>query len=249
MDPKSSIPVFKSHPISPGEKRISIWNSFRIQSFRLSIIISALCICAGCASVNTLKQPEVSKAETQPVAKSAAGEIAKTATSVTKTAGIIFGKADFRGLLKVEYVKLNIVDEQDPEKQYKLLFGERDENNAPIWDARPIEPHYFFLELPVGKYRITAISIPVGTTLATEPTDIAFTVQKDSVIYLGTLRVTGTDQKIRFGAVPLMRPGFEYRVEILNEIDEAVGRFRSKYPSLQRDIQVQLMRAIRIQSF
>jgi hypothetical protein len=85
--------------------------------------------------------------------------------------------------------------------------------------------------------------------LATENADISFTVGKGTVIYLGTLRVIGTDQKIRFGGVPLLRPGFEYRVEILNEKDEALVKFKNKYPDLKREIQVNLMKAMRFQSF
>jgi hypothetical protein len=158
--------------------------------------------------------------------------------------GVIFGKADFRGVLKVEYVKLMIVDENNPDKTYELFFGDRTGETTSL-----VEPHYFFLELPASKYRITSISIPVGTTLATEKTDIAFDVEKESLIYLGTLRVTGTDQKIRFGAIPIIRPGFDYKVDILNEQDEAVRVFRSRYPKIQRDIQVKLMQNLRIQVY
>ena len=202
------------------------------------------CVLGGCASVHHSKKlipPDQNL-------NSIHGPI-KPLLKAPRIDGIIFGKADFRGVLKVEYVKLNIIDEENPQKQYELLFGDRDENNAPTWDARPVEPHYFFLELPVGKYRITTISIPVGTTLATESTDISFTVEKETVIYLGTLRVTGTDQKIRFGGVPLLRPGFEYKVEILNEKEDAIDKFKTRYPLLQRDIQVKLMRAMRIETF
>lgn len=214
------------------------------------VLISAL---AGCASVNSSKK--VVSEPGAPIVKDVAAvsrpvdNTVKKPVRPSKTEGIIFGKADFRGVLKVEYVKLNIVDEQNPQKQYELLFGDRDENNAPTWDARPVEPHYFFLELPTGRYTITAISIPVGTTLATERTDISFTVEKETAIYLGTLRVTGTDQKIRFGGVPFLRPGFEYKVEILDEKDEAIDKFKAKYPRAQRKVEVKLMQAMRIQAF
>lgn len=213
------------------------------------IFLCAFFVCAGCSTVRTSKEPDVAQVVPRLAEPRGAPLEAKPAVKKNTPPGIIFGKADFRGLLKVQYVKMNIVDEDNPEKQYELLFGDRDENNAPVWDARPIEPHYFFLELPVGKYRIKAISIPVGTTLATETTDIIFIVERETVIYLGTLRVTGTDQKIRFGGVPLLRPGFAYKVEIINEIDEAVHKFRLKYPSVKREIQVELMRAMRVQTF
>lgn len=221
----------------------------RTNLYRCFFLLFIFALCPGCASVPPHKQFVPIDATTNPVILPSQDEAISSDVEPFAADGIIFGKADFRGVLKVQYVKLNIVDDEDPQKQYELLFGDRDENNAPVWDARPVEPHYFFLELPVGKYRITAISIPVGTTLATETTDIAFTVERETVIYLGTLRVTGTDQKIRFGGVPLLRPGFEYKVEILNEIQEAVHKFRSKYPTIQREIQVQLMQAMRIQTF
>lgn len=220
-----------------------------MRPFGHCIFLFALVFCVGCATAQLPKKPNaVETASLSVIQVGAAAEI-KPVSNKSTTPGIIFGKADFRGLLKVQYVKLSIADEDNPEKQYELLFGDRDENNTPVWDARPVEPHYFFLELPVGRYRITAISIPVGTTLATETTDIAFTVERETVIYLGTLRVTGTDQKIRFGGVPLLRPGFAYRVEILNEIEEALHKFRLKYPTMQREIQVQLMRAMQVQTF
>lgn len=199
---------------------------------------------SGCATA-----PHAQKIESKPQVASSIEELKPGISKEISTAddmgiadGIIFGKVDFRGVLKVEYVKMNIVDVKDPQKQYDLLFGEAQ-------DARPIEPHYFFWELPEGHYRITTISIPVGTTLAAEKTDISFEVEKDTVIYLGTLRVTGTDQKIRFGGVPLLRPGFEYRVEIINENENAIAKFKKQYPGVDRDIQIKLMKAVRFQTF
>ena len=230
-------------------RSIAVWD---INTRRIFILLAA-CVLVGCASTSSLKKIIASDGALDKnvvTSPGVSGEFSiKTTVKAPIFDGIIFGKADFRGLLKVEYVKLNIVDEDNPEKQYELLFGERDDNNAPTWDARPIEPHYFFLELLAGRYRITTISIPVGTTLATESADISFVVEKETVIYLGTLRVTGTDQKIRFGGVPLLRPGFGYRVEILDEKEEAIRKFKIKYPDIQRDIQVKLMRAMRIQAF
>lgn len=218
---------------------------------KICILSLMVCLLEGCASTPAREvigknEPIKNEAVIPPAVKEPA---TKSPVKTSRFEGIIFGKADFRGILKADYVKLNIIDEGRPEKQYELLFGDRDENNDLTWDANPIEPHYFFLELPAGKYRISSISIPVGTTLATESADIAFIVEKETVIYLGTLQVTGTDQKIRFGWVPLIRPGFDYRVEIINEKEEAINKFKVKYPKLQRDIQVKLMKALRIQAF
>lgn len=226
---------------------------FKFSVCPILFCVLVIILLGGCETPASLKkssiaQPPVQKSQGINTTSLPANNNRQTVKS-KNVDGIIFGKADFRGILKVEYVKLNIVDEDNPQKHYELLFGERDENNEPRWDARPLEPHYFFLELPAGHYRITTISIPVGTTLATENADIAFTVQKETVIYLGTLRVVGTDQKIRFGGVPFLRPGFEYRVEIINEKEEALITFKNKYPNLDREIQVNLMKAIRFQSF
>jgi hypothetical protein len=209
-----------------------------MRTFSLFLLITLLL--SGCASVPSKTLPPSKNAVEQPAKRPPKAAPALAVASQ----GIIFGKADFRGLLKVEFVKLNIVDELHPEKTYELFFGDRTGE-----DLSPVEPHYFFLELPASKYRITSISIPVGTTLATEKTDIAFTVDRGTLLYLGTLRVTGTDQRIRFGAVPLIRPGFDYNVEILNEKDEAVREFRAHYPQIKRDIEIKLMQNLHIQAY
>lgn len=249
MEQKSFLHINSRSLTMFADKGRSGYPLHSLRPFGHCIFLFALFICVGCATAQAPKKPDAVEEVSLSVKQVRVSAEVKPVIKNSTTPGIIFGKADFRGLLKVQYVKLSIADEDYPEKQYELLFGDRDENNAPVWDARPVEPHYFFLELPVGRYRITAISIPVGTTLATESTDIAFTVERETVIYLGTLRVTGTDQKIRFGGVPLLRPGFAYRVEILNEIEEALHKFRLKYPAMQREIQVQLMRAMKVQTF
>ena len=201
-------------------------------------------IFCGCASVGHPKSTYTSdKKQTSAVRET------KSSVKPPVADGIIFGKADFQGVLKVEYVKLLIVDENDLNKQYELFFGDKDDPQLLFGQASSVVPKYFFLELPASKYKITSISIPVGTTLATEKTDIAFTVEKETVIYLGTLRVIGTDQKIRFGLVPLLRPGFDYKLDIVNEKEEAVKEFKGKYPLIKRDIQVNLMKEMHIQAY
>ena len=208
-----------------------------MKKFYLLTWIVVFIASAGCASA-------VKNAHSVTAAVPVKKEQTSPASTVKKSDGVIFGKADFRGVLKVEYVKLMIVDENDPDKTYELFFGDRTGELETL-----VQPHYFFLELPASKYRITSISIPVGTTLATESADIAFTVDNGSLIYLGTLRVTGTDQRIRFGALPIIRPGFDYKVEILNEQDEALREFRNRYPRLDRSIHVQLMENFHIKAY
>ena len=211
------------------------------KNFYLLLIVLFCCGCAFVGQKNNAYSPD--KKQT-PAAK----EI-KPPVKPPVADGIIFGKADFQGVLKVEYVKLLVIDENSPGKEYELFFGDRNEPQPFFGQAPSVEPKYFFLELPAGQYKITLISIPVGTTLATEKTDIAFTVEKETVIYLGTLRVTGTDQKIRFGGVPLLRPGFDYKINIANEKEEAIQEFKVKYPLIKRDIQVNLMKEMRIQAY
>ncbi len=209
--------------------------------FSFFLVVMIFCGCASTGQKNNTHAMD--KKQTS------AGHEAKPPVKGPVADGIIFGKADFQGVLKVEYVKLLIIDENNPGKEYELFFGDRDEPQPLWWQTSSVEPKYFFLELPAGKYRITSISIPVGTTLATEKTDIAFTVEKETVIYLGTLRVTGTDQKIRFGGVPLLRPGFDYKINIANEKEEAIKEFKARYPLIKRDIQVNLMKEMHIQAY
>ena len=82
-----------------------------------------------------------------------------------------------------------------------------------------------------------------GTTQAVEATDITFSVEENKAIYLGTLKVFGLKEKIRLGGVPVLKPGFEYRAEVLNEQDEAMVIFRQHYPQEENPLQekVQLM--------
>lgn len=212
--------------------------------FRNFYFFFVILICCGCASIQQKNNTYPSDRKYTSVFREAKHPVKPPVAD-----GIIFGKADFQGVLKVEYVKLLIIDENNPDKKYELFFGDKDEPQLLFGQTSFVEPKYFFLELPASKYKITSISIPVGTTLATEKTDIAFTVEKETVIYLGTLRVTGTDQKIRFGLVPLLSPGFDYKIDIINEKEEAIKEFKGKYPLIKRDVQVSLMKEMRIQAY
>ena len=156
--------------------------------------------------------------------------------------GVIFAKTDFEGVLKTNYVQLLFVDQSDSEKKYRLHIGGSIAEQNEKLSFIPVEPGYFYVELPAGKYQIPSISIPVGTTKATEEINITFEVFPGQITYLGTLHIVGTKEKIRLGGVPLIRPGFEYTYEILDERQDAVKSFQENYPNVTDQIIVNLMK-------
>ncbi len=156
--------------------------------------------------------------------------------------GMVFAKTNFLGVVQTSYVKLSIVDLPDPEKTYQLFIGDKSRQRSFPWKVEEtVMPGYFFIELPPGSYAFHFISIPVGTTLAVEPMDVIFDVKENEIGYLGTLKVLGIQEKIRIGGVPVIRPGFEYRVQILDERDSAMEAFHQRYPNQQQPIAVRLM--------
>ena len=155
--------------------------------------------------------------------------------------GVAIAKTDFKGALEQSYVKLFFQDTEKPDNKFELYIGDKAEQQAFPWGTKTVKPGYFFVKLPAGKYKISSISIPVGSTLATENIDIDFEVVAKEVQYLGTLQVTGTKEKIKIGGVPLIKPGFEYVAAIINEEDEAVAAFKERYPSFPNEILTQLM--------
>lgn len=138
--------------------------------------------------------------------------------------GIIFGKTEFKGLLKTSYVRLLIVNREDPAKQYVFAVGDRMSSGLLPWvqDSKVIEPGHFVLELPPGNYKMTQVAIPAGSILAEESLELDFSVQTKGAVYLGTLMIDGKNEKVKFGGIPLIRPGFEYVLEVRDEFDEAV---------------------------
>ena len=102
-------------------------------------------------------------------------------------------------------------------------------------------PSYFFIELPLGVYAMHWISIPVGTTMADEPMDVVFEVTENRVNYLGTLKVVGIQEQIRLGGIPVIKPGFDYRVRVLDERYAAIKIFHQRYPVEQQPVNVRLM--------
>jgi len=155
--------------------------------------------------------------------------------------GVIFAKTDFKGVLEKTYVKLSFENLENIDNKFNLYIGDKSNQQAFLWDAEPVKPGYFFIELPVGKYKISSISIPVGSTLATEKMDITLEVLEEKVIYVGTLFVNGIKEKIKLGGLPVLKPGFEYQVGVINEKDEAMEIFQQRYPKFRKEITVGLM--------
>ena len=104
-----------------------------------------------------------------------------------------------------------------------------------------VKPGYFFVELPAGQYKISSIAIPVGSTIAQEESHIYFEVIADTITYVGTLKLVGTKEKIRLGGVPVIKPGFEYTAQVVDEQKEGLAVFQERYPGVPSQIQVKLM--------
>jgi len=160
--------------------------------------------------------------------------------------GQVFAKTIFEGLVKTSYVQLEIVDTTDPEKIFQLYIGDKERQKNFPWKMQKVMPGYFHIELPVGVYQVQSISIPVGQDNAIEPMDVLFEVQEGVTVYLGTLKVIGTRERIKLGGVPLIRPGFEYRIEFSHNRQEAVTEFRSRFPDLDPLLSVGLFRINRV---
>ncbi|MBI5150535.1 MAG: hypothetical protein HZA28_07185, partial [Candidatus Omnitrophica bacterium] len=124
------------------------------------------------------------------------------------------------------------------------IEGKTDEDSL-IWGGKTVNPGYFFIELPAGSYRISSIAIPVGSTLAEEDINVHFEVIPGAIVYLGTLKVQGTKERIRLGGVPVIKPGFDYDVQVLDERAEGIFAFHQRYPGIPAVIEKRLMRIFR----
>ena len=62
------------------------------------------------------------------------------------------------------------------------------------------------------------------------------------ISYLGTLKIDGTGERIKLGGVPVIQPGFEYIINIIDESQEAEIYFRQRYPEIQNEIVNNMMR-------
>ena len=156
--------------------------------------------------------------------------------------GMIFAKTEFEGVVKRSFVRLTLIDQQDRSKVYQLYIGDKSRQLDFPWNAQSIQPGYFMIELPAGSYTIASLSIPVGSSLATELMNVTFEVNPEKTVYLGTLSVIGTKERVKFGGVPVIKPGFNYTVRIENEYAEAVQELTKHFTQDPADLEVHLMK-------
>jgi len=156
--------------------------------------------------------------------------------------GVVFAKTDFQGVLQATYVRLRIEGEGKDTRSFYLDIEGKPEENPLFAGGKMVKPGYFFIELPAGSYRISAVAIPVGSTLAEEDISISFEVLPGAVVYLGTLQVVGTGEKVKLGGVPVIKPGFNYEAAVLDERGEGIYAFHKRYPGIPVEIETRLMR-------
>jgi len=185
----------------------------------------------GCAALSKTEAPKIPVAT--PVAKGAeqwpGG--ARVSAKPRVRYGLVFGKTDFKGILKASFVRLTLVRKNDPGKEYFFYVGAKENQSVVPWGkGQLIEPGYFYLQLTPGDYEVTDIAIPVGSALAEERVSLSFTVTAHKINYLGTMDVTGTKERVHFGGVPIMKPGFEYDLRIADEFAPAKKELETRVP-------------------
>ena len=217
---------------------------------KLIIILFLVFLSAGCASIpkttKVIQKEPLIEPQEEKISEGIISELQniqdKDLESYVQKKGVVFGKSDFQGVLKASYVKLILEHKDDSMKKFQLYIWEKSEQNSLSQEIKAFYPGYFFIELPIGHYKMSSVSIPVGSTLASEDMDIEFEVVPESITYIGTLRMIGTKERIRLGGVPVIKPGFEYSVEILDENKEAKEIFHQNYPNVTNNILEELMK-------
>jgi len=215
---------------------------------RICTLIIVICFSSGCISLQKASElekiiPEQRKAEFKdPDAPSELQNIkGEDLEEYVQKNGVIFAKTDFQGLLETRYVKFLFEDQDDPEHKFQLHIGENSGQQAFPWEVKSVKPGYFFVELPAGRYKIVSVTIPVGSTTATEEMDVTLEVLPDAVCYVGTLKMIGTKEKIKLGGVPVIKPGFEYSIEVIDEREEGFEAFIKNYPDYPHGVSIKLM--------
>ncbi len=214
------------------------------------VILSILCMgCVTLRKVDVPEQPLEKIVEEKPEAAfedvEAPAELqnikGEELEEYVQKKGVIFAKTDFGGLLETRYVKFLFEDQNDPEHKFQLHIGEPSGQKTSPWKVETVKPGYFFVELPAGEYRISSVSIPVGSTTATEEINISLEVLPDKICYVGTLKMVGTKERIKLGGVPVIKPGFEYTVEVLDEREKGAAAFSRNYPDFPHGVSIKLM--------
>ncbi len=223
---------------------------------KILVILIIGFIFSGCVSLQKVSLPEDLSEEAVKVDEESFKEISESPdpsselqntkseelAGYVEKKGVVFAKTDFQGLLETRYVKFLFENLEDSTHTFQLHIGENSDQQTFPWDVKTVKPGYFFIELPIGRYKISSVSIPVGSTMATEDMDITLEVIPNAVCYAGTLKMVGTKEKIKLGGgLPVIKPGFEYTVEVLDEREEGAEAFRQNYPNFLHDISVKLM--------
>ncbi|MBF0484740.1 MAG: hypothetical protein HQL25_08570 [Candidatus Omnitrophica bacterium] len=216
--------------------------------FRI-IILFMLLVLSGCSVTSKPKIPTKiisNKMSVTALKTDSTGSMVSSIpnASVQKplSKGSVFAKTDFEGILKTTYVKLVFVNVFKPSEEHILIVGDKSKQNPLGGSSETVEPGYFFIELPVGQYRIINAAIPVGSSLAEEKVDVGFEVVPSKVNYIGTLHMIGTKEKIKFGGIPVVKPGFDYSISIIDEREEGLKMFALKYPDKIGQFIVNLMK-------
>jgi len=215
---------------------------------RIIILVFSICILSGCISLQKVSEPEKIISE-QPKAEFEDPNIPLELQNIkdedleeyVEKKGVIFAKTDFQGLLETRYVKFLFEDQDNPAHKFQLHIGENSGQQTFPWDVKTVKPGYFFVELPAGRYKIISVTIPVGSTTATEEMAVTLEVLPDAVCYVGTLKMVGTKEKIKLGGVPVIKPGFEFTVEVLDEREEGSMAFSRNYPNFPHGVSIKLM--------
>jgi len=215
---------------------------------QILILFISVCFLSGCVSLKNVAEPEKIIPE-QPKAEFEDPNVPPELQNIKdevleeygEKKGVIFAKTDFQGLLKTRYVKFLFEDQDDPTHKFQLHIGDNSGQQAFPWDVKTVKPGYFFVELPAGRYKIISVTIPVGLTTATEKMAVTLEVLPDEVCYVGTLKMVGTKEKIKLGGVPVIKPGFEFTVEVLDEREEGSVAFKRNYPDFPHGVSIKLM--------
>ena len=219
---------------------------------RGGIFLTAITLLAGCAALRNAPRPQVLPEQIIKAQDESASAVIEKPPDLQnikgeelqqylQKKGVIFAKTDFRGLLETRYVKFLFEDQDDSSHKFQLHIGGHSGEQGLPWEEKTVKPGYFFVELPAGKYKISSVTIPVGSTMAMEDMDVSLEVLPNTVCYVGTLKMVGTKERIKLGGVPVIKPGFEFTVDVLDEREEGAATFRKNYPNYPHSVSIKLM--------